>query len=261
MKSFFNFLKFLIKNKYLLLGILFFISIISIILIKEFLLYKAESEWQLIEREKNEIFLSQISGDVRYFQENIISKCKKIRNDSSLLKILSEYKINGKERYKVFNYLTGLGYDENFEIISSTKKNIAWIGRRNLVPRKQHFEFNSADTSFITSGAIYSYFVHISKIFVTPKDTCYLLSSKIILTNYDLNNRYLRSTGLESELQSKYEIPIKLYLTKTPIPRKGYIISQIQLVFLKCRGIKKNSTWKEFRGCVTRSYSRYYLFS
>jgi len=233
-----------IDLKFLLIYLTIILSIIITLVFKKIFFTNLESNWATIEKEKNQEISKNILNDVYNFQKAIYEGAFTIANDSLLKTILTQSNINKKE--KVFSYLSRISEVDNYQIIDKDFRIVAWNGKRNYVLKKNDIKFINNDTSFIFSGSIYSYYIHIRKIITDTSSIYFLVTNKILMTNYNLNNRYIKNTGLETELQNKYNIPIKFYINKLPIHKKGFLIKQInyldgnKLGFIEFSGINKD---------------------
>jgi signal transduction histidine kinase len=224
----------------ILIGVFCFALLFAI---KSWLLVTISEEWEIIEGEKNQKLVTEILNDIKRFQDDIKNSSANILKD----KVFIEISKNDNTQSNYFTYLKNKQKDSNYEIIDTNKNCIAWIGRRNYIQKQEHYNFLGKDTSFVLSGAIYSYYIRIDKIFISDTLKGYLTCNKILNTNYELNNRYIKNEGFETELRDKYDVQIRFYLKSEPIKKEGFLleaiknIDQKQIGILEISGFQKDS--------------------
>jgi hypothetical protein len=68
-----------------------------------------------------------------------------------------------------------------------------------------------------------------------------------LTTNYELNNRYIKNEGFETELRDKYDVQIKFHLKNEPVKKRGFLLETInnlddkQIGMVEIGGLQKDS--------------------
>jgi len=189
--------------------------------------------WENISTERTRKSVDRVLSTFNDYQIETLSFAERVAADDELRKSLSKYLGGGKEelsnlfstieRRNAYNAYT-------IEIYNRFADCIAWSGRRVPTPDSVIQKgLTGRRLSIVSQGFIYSYLSVLVPIQLTPNTVnAVVVVSRTLEVNYPLHNRFLRSTGLASQLSKWMNTKVEFDFSPMATESKdGRIVSAV----------------------------------